>query len=238
MRLKTLALGLTATALVACGGDDGGGKGYGDPIDNAGAEQAADQSVDQTMSLETLTQTPGDNAAIGSLNGVYASLSQVLNAKYAATAQQQASLTGSSTSNVDGPCLTTTTGGATYDMCDFGSGTIDGTISSSGETVTVDLTIATSASGSTTNIDMDGSVTIAADALTGDLAYTVTAMTSGQTVNYDIDATYDIGLVEACPTSGEMEVHGKWSVEGLQGSAADVWVKAEFGPNCGDVTLR
>ena len=237
--MKKIILGIATLALAVGCGDDGGGGSYGDPIMNAGAEQAADTSIDQTMALDTLTETPGDDSAIGSLNGVFGSLSQMLNAKQAASAQPTALSLSGATSNVEGACLTTTTGGATYDNCNFGTGTIDGSISSSGESVTVDLTLTTDASGTTTAIDMAGTVTINATALTGDLSYTVTSTSSGQTFNYDIDAMYDVGLDgTGCPTSGELEVHGKWSLEGVQGTAADVWVKAEFGPNCGDITLR
>lgn len=210
--------------LGACGGDGGGD--FGDPIDSPQAQAAATATLDDTNSLNEIRDDPSDDGSLGKALSISGSLQTMSSAKLGAGAQ---ALTSGLEVNVDENCFTSTDTSVTYTNCMSDSTTIDGTISWTVDTLVIDLTIATT----DLTYSIDGDLTITDTLIDGNLDYTWQGMQAGQTFNYSLDADYDNITLDAtgCATGGELVVHSVTT-------GFDVWVKAEYGPNCGDVTIR
>lgn len=226
MKRMSLFSAFVLALAVGCG-DDGGGSGdYGDPIPNAQAEAAGEQSVEGAAEIADLGSDPANEGALGQAFAVYGNLSTMASTKQSSTAQ---GILGTGAASVWDPnCVTVDGDTATYSMCDSGGSTIDGTISGNDSSVTIDLAIATTQA----DIDMEGMLSITDTSLQGNLKYTTTVEASGQTINTVYEGIYDVTATEGCPTGGQVEVHYT-----ATGGAIDVWAKAEFGPACGDVTF-
>jgi len=150
----------------------------------------------------------------------------------------------------------------TYTDCTFGSTgattSLDGTVSKDGDTLTMDLTIevvagvATGGGNTTVTVQEHGSLTFTDTSLTGELHFDVATVSGGVqdaggrvTTHQTLDADFqEIVLdTESCPIGGSLEVHSVVQVDaggitlGGSGQGMDLWVKATFGPSCGDVTL-
>jgi hypothetical protein len=228
-------------SIAACGGED---KGYGDPIGGPSEQAAATAAVDQVKDLQQLAQTDGgDNNALGSVTGAFGNLSQLLNAKMVADLAGPGAPANQALqdrpSRLDAGCYTQDANGVEYRNCDTGGGTIDGHIFYDAENLDIDLTISMTAGAGSTSISMVGDLSITDTEIVGDLGYVVTVDQQGMAFEYAISANYDIGLTNGCATSGTMELHGNWSIDAQgQQQEYDVWVMAEYGPNCGDVVVR
>jgi hypothetical protein len=270
--ISALSLGLALFA-GACSEDEGGsGKSYDQPIQpNESQKQSAQTAVTSVDDMKGLAATdPGNEQAITKVTGVWGNLQNLTAAKTAAQAGQAGQGAGATPGMAGVPSGATTGGLATaegaltegcyaqngsavsYNDCAFGGGTIDGTIDYAEPNLDIDLTIALTQGAQMTIVEQ-GSLTLATDAITGQLSYTADieslgglgglAGAGGAATDYSstttVDAMYDIQLTDGCPTGGTLEVHQVTSVSGVPGGAGthDVWVKAEFGPNCGDVTL-
>ena len=275
-RVHLTTTALLATALLAACGDEASAPSgsYGAPIQAGATEkQSATSAVTSTDDLKTLAENdPGDNAAIGKVSGVWGNLNVLVTKKQ----QEQAmaaqpggagaqpgmpagmpagvaaggltleTLTGA----LDQSCYSQSGGSVTYNQCDFGTGSIDGTISYTEPDLVLDLTISMS-TGASFTITEKGTLTLDATQITGNLSFAsstdlsgapgMPAGAAGYTSQTTLDATYDVQLTDGCPTGGTLEVHSVTSTSGGQIPAGagglDVWVKAEFGPACGDVTL-
>ncbi|MBT8494615.1 MAG: hypothetical protein KJO07_16285 [Deltaproteobacteria bacterium] len=229
--MKKLGFAVVLTLAVACGGDDGdGGGSYGDPIPNAQAEAAGTMSVDGAADLTGLGANPADDGAVGQSFAVYGHLSQMASIKQS-NAVPTALTGGEGTRNAEFPgCVSSNGNTATYTDCDSGDATINGTVTGSETNVDIDLTIDTSQA----TIDMDGDLDFSATSLSGYLKYTTSIEAAGMSIDTVYDGQYDVTLDgQGCAVGGQVEVH--YTVSG--GAGIDVWAKAEFGPNCGDVTF-
>lgn len=250
------SLGFALVLAGACESDSGGAS-YGDPIQPSATETAAAmQSVDTAKDMRSLAEDdPTNSAAIGSVSQSWGNFNVLVSAKQSASGDGAPTGLGGLGAGLtldaaltEG-CYTTDGTTTTYSDCDTGTGTIDGHIGLQGDTVDIDLTISLS-QGTALTMNEQGSLTITDASITGDLHLEVETSLGGiaipgagdYTVNYDLDATYNVTLdADGCPVGGTLEIHAISSVSGsnIPGGAGeyDVWVKAEYGPNCGDVTL-
>lgn len=246
-------------ALTACGDDEGSSKGYSDPKPATQAESTSAQSaVTGVNDMRSLSETdPKDGAAAGKVSAIYSNVNVLVGSKQAAAVQggletATGGLLGVVEGALDEACLTVNGGTVTYNNCDFGSTQMNGTIGFTDPTLTVDLTITVGVSGVASTIDYKGSLQVTATDITGTLSFKASSDVSGalggaagaggfQTTT-TADAVYDVQLTDGCPTGGEMEVHSVTSVSGSgipsSAGAQDIWVKALFGPACGDVQVQ
>jgi len=226
MKNTVLVVLSALTLAVGCGGSSGGS--YGDPIDDATAESAGTQSVEGALDLTTLGANPANENAVGQSFAVYGAVSQMASIKQSHSTQPY-SLNGGTLAAWDENCVTVSGNTATYDNCDSGDSTIDGTITGGDSSVDMDLTITTTQ----VEIHMTGDLSFSLTSLTGFIKYVTSIESSGMTIDTTYNADYDITLSDGCPVGGDVEVH--YTVSSAAGM--DVWAKAEFGPNCGDVTF-
>jgi hypothetical protein len=231
MSRAPLSLGLAlalALATAACGGDD---KNYGDPIVNATAETQALAAVEAAASLSTLESDPDNDIALVKVNQLYAAAQAMLNAKLAATSGNRKPAPGAALAAkpLDAACVVVATGRVTYTNCDFGAGTINGTVSWGGGSFSVDLVTTLDTDDSSFTVSQRGSIAVSATAISGGLDIAVDGSFQDVSFDWNISSDFDIVLAAGKATSGVLEVHGDWSVRAPQGSADyDVWVKAEF----------
>ncbi len=265
MRRSTpLLLALLVFTLAACSDDESSEPRYGDPLPDTAqtqqAETSASDSVAAARSLDEMTSVQADDQAMSRVGGLYGGLQLMVNAKQKATLGQ--SLAGLGTLAVaqqalDPGCMTADVQAhrVTYDNCSYGMGSITGSVSKTGDTVTVDLTIVVSTAaagvgGADVTVRETGSVTVSEGLVSGALSLRYSVQTTGGggaaavSTDYVLDATYaDIVVSEGCAVGGTLEVHAVVEVNAgglsLGGGAGDLdlWVKADFGPQCGDVTL-
>ncbi|GMV43801.1 MAG: hypothetical protein AMXMBFR64_55170 [Myxococcales bacterium] len=261
--MKKIAPGTSCAALLlalsACADDGAGDKSYGDPKPASQAESTSAQSaVTGVSDMRSLSENdPKDTTAVARVSGVYGNVNVLTASKQASQLQgglaaATGGLLGVMEGALDESCVQSGGGTVTYDNCDFGTAKMNGTIGFQDPTLTVDLTITVGVSGVASNIDYEGTLEVSATAIVGTLSFKAASDVSGaaagaagggsfQTTT-TVDATYDVELTDGCPTGGEVEIH---SVSGVSGSGLpsgaggqDVWVKALFGPNCGDVQVQ
>jgi len=229
MNKKFFVLASTFSLALACGGDDGGGGSYGDPIPNAQAEAAGTMSVDGAADLTGLGAEPANESAIGQSFGVYGQLAQLASIKQSQQTPTSAAWGGGS-SVWDPECVSVSGSTATYTNCDSGGALIDGTVTGSDTNVDIDLTLTTSQ----VEIVMDGNLDFTATSISGYLNYDTSVDAGGTSVVTSYDGDFDITLDgQGCPTGGQVEVH--YTISGAAG--IDVFAKVEFGPTCGETTF-
>lgn len=260
-------------ALSACGDDGDSSANYSDPAPATQTQKdSAEGALTGTTELKTLATSDPTNAdGVGKVSAIYGNVNALVATKQAAQAQgaptsaaagaQGATgIPGMATGGLlaayegalDATCVTTDGTKITYNACDFGMATMDGTIDYKDPTVTVNLKIGVATSGVTSNVDYSGAVDVTATAITGSLSFTSATDVSGATAGLaggqgvsattTADATYDVTLTDGCATGGSIEVHSVTSVSGGSipsgAGGVDVWVKALFGPACGDVQIQ
>ncbi|CAN5872008.1 hypothetical protein BH11MYX3_BH11MYX3_49140 [soil metagenome] len=122
---------------------------------------------------------------------------------------------------------------------------INGTVSKSGDTTSFDITYDVTSGGTSVKWAIDGSVTITATSIDGNIhSHGVTDVAAGsgnQAVNvtWDTDVDYQAITLDAqgCATSGKVHAVVSYKVSsGGNGGAYDVEGTAVFGPACGQVT--
>jgi len=227
MKLQSIvAAGLLL--LGACGED----KGYGDPIDDPNATTSAEAAVGNATLLGSDQQS--NDAALGVINTLSANMNLLAGAKLQQQqgAQQYALPAGS---NVDEACVTITDTTITYDSCDYAGNTVDGTFSHANGHIDIDLVFHYEDVDLTTDVEVDSSLDVSDAALTGFLDFKVNLATDGVRVTSRLDGDFDIVLSDGCAVDGDLEVHASASANG---QSQDVWVKAEYGPSCGDIVIR
>jgi len=243
-------LGLVALPEACDGGGGGGGGKYGDPIEaNSTHKQAATSSVESVRDMRTLAQdNAGDDAAVAKVTGIWGNLNVVVSAKQQAELGQLGGGLEVATGALDAGCYTQgADGSVTYNQCSYGGGTIDGSLAYSGDQMSIDLTITSTMGGSWTIVET-GELTITDAMVQGTLDMSITTdfdegAAAGYAIDYDVDAIYDVQLTDGCPTGGTLQVHAVTSIANMPAGVpggmgeTDTWVKAEFGPACGDVTL-
>lgn len=246
---RAVACSLLLVPIVACGDDDGGGDG------GMGAEAAATSSVEAGLAFGELADTPESEASLGAALSVYAS-GQALHAQAQAanaTGGMPGMLTQGLNKAYDPSCASTTGNTTTYTACEVAPTTFDGTVSVSGDDVTVDITAEVdpaayngpmdAVSGPGASIRMNGvtvteqgTLTVTPTTLDGvlnvdiDLSMTITMpvvgeQTTNQTTSLDID--YDSLVIDnGCATGGTLTV-----------SDSSYTAVATYGPACGDVAV-
>ena len=201
----------------------------------SGVTASAGTAVVLTARLDGLVENPRDSETLISMTRIYTHLSTVANAGrdgagvFTDFLTQKAPLEECVTK--DGPLIT-------YDNCTVSSGTIDGTLSSSGDEIDFDLWIRAEGVGGvgSLSVHMDGGITLTDTSLEGSLTYDTIIEGVDQYpdgLSFTIYADYvGIALDEVqCPLSGSLLVDQEFL-----GESTGI-VEAIFGPSCGDVRL-
>jgi hypothetical protein len=251
-----------ATAFTACGGEED--KGYGDPIGGAVEQEAATGAIDSLYSLRAFQDTGGtDELALASVTLGFVDVSSLLSAKLVAEAgqgQQQyllqedqlfqtlnnnpapvaVAIGESDTASALGDeCIVVTDDTVTYNDCTWLYGRIDGWITVRGDHLSFDLQLDYGDTSFDYTIRMDGSVEVSETRVVGNFDYEIDASFGGSVVQYELDGDFDVALAEGCPVGGYLEIHGSVSATSNAGSSGgwDGWVRAEYGPSCGQVRI-
>lgn len=266
--LRIAAVAPLALALGACADDSAGGKSYSDPAPASASQKAnAEAALTGTNDLKTLAKDdPTSTSAVGKVSAIYSNVNALVASKQAAQVQAGAGAgagvpgmaTGGLYAELEAPldasCVTTDGTKVTYNACDFGTATMNGTIDFQEPTLTLDLQIGISVSGLASTVDYSGTIDVTPTAIVGTLSFSATSDVSGglgglagaggqsfQTTT-TADAVYDVTLADGCATGGNIEIHSVTSVSGgsiPSGSGdQDIWVNLLFGPACGDVQIQ
>ncbi|MDH3625585.1 MAG: hypothetical protein OEQ49_17095 [Myxococcales bacterium] len=223
-------LSITTALLLVC---------YGcadqEPSGVSSAAASAGNAVVSTARLDTLIENPSDPDALIAMTRIYSELSAVANAGqdgagvFIEFLRQKASLE---------ECVAEEGSLITYDNCSVSNGTIDGTLSSSGDDIDFDLSIGVIGSGGTGSltVHMHRGITLSEALLTGSITYDTTIEGVARYPDgllFTIHADYvDITLDDVqCPLSGTLRVE---QVIREESTGA---LEAVFGPSCGDVRL-
>jgi len=229
----TLFAGIAlAAALAACGG-----KTLKEFQPSATDKQNAAATIDDTKSLANLRTNSQDGAALSAFSEIQAGANQLLGSAQVAKGLSAEQSGLRSYEN----CVTEAGGTITYNNCTDGSQTINGTISISGDTVSVDLRIGYSSGGYSGDVTYQGSVTITASSVNGSLSFDYEMAST----TYSVDISYEaIGLDAAgCAISGSMaidqsvKIAGVGSLGGVTGGSTGTSFRVDFGPACGDMKM-
>lgn len=220
-----------------CGED----KGYGDPIDSPAAEQSAQAAVDSSFQIHGET----NDAAVVALSGMSSNVSVLVNAKLQAQYQEQLPEQPTATSGiragvVDELCVDISDTEIVYDDCDFQGGSLAGTVNLGDDSASVDISISVSADAEY-QIDtrMRGDITVTDSRVVGALDYDVTTVSDDVTSDVELSTTFDVDVVDGCAVGGEIEANADQVARtGSVTASQSIWVKATFGPECGDVVIR
>jgi hypothetical protein len=124
--------------------------------------------------------------------------------------------------------------GCTFTNYSSGASTINGSITSSGDTYTFDITMTLNV-GFNYSLTQSGSVTATDTTLDGDISTSWTIevdasqMTGGASISGDgqVDVTFDLGLEAGCVASGTMSVNGHSTLSaGSQGGSGSYSLSA------------
>lgn len=232
---RILSLAAVMGLLMAGCGDGGGG---GAPIDDPQAKAAATDAAQSMASLQELKANGEDSAAVNNVLSSYSSLQGMALAKQSAqlkAAQLPLALPKADPSQ----CVTTSGGTTTYDHCDYGGSSINGTVGVSGDHVTVDLTWDLSSGGQSVIVIMKGDVAVTETSVSGTLAYNI-KVSGSNALTYDLKSDFDVTFDgNRCATGGYIRVKQSADVAGV-GNVGNfnVTVRADYGPACGDVVVR
>jgi hypothetical protein len=230
--------------MAACGGT--ADKGYDKPLTvDATTKTMLSGIVDKAAEVQTVATSPCSGDGINSLASLYESLTILLDLKLGknassavAPALRAALVAGANKPQTSG--CNAGTGTVTFDHFDFGEGTINGKITYSGGSFTTDVTVTLSTGTTSATIKETGSLALSSGAIKGDLEITANVSLGGATVNASFSSSFDLKLANGCATGGQIELHAVGNATGTsagQHASYDEWVKAVFGPACGDVTV-
>ena len=225
MHRALVGLALLTLALSGCGED----KGYGTPIEDPNAALSASAAVSNGGMLRADTS---NDTALVALNGLSGNLNLLAGAKLQ---HEQGETPQNLAAAVDENCVVVDEGGVTYTDCEFAGNTVNGSVSRSGSDVSIDLEFFRLAEDLSTSIDVLGDVGITDVALTGYVDFDIGYDSDDFSATAGLDADFDVVLADGCAVGGELEVH---ATARAQGQSESLWVKAEFGPACGDVVVR
>ncbi len=262
-----LIVALAAAALAGCGDDDDGGSGgaAGSP------EGAAANSASAAVELNTVKEQPADGAVLGTLNKMYANL-QAFDVQIKA---QEAQAAGDGGGNLPGggmlpgggqipgrltvrhdaldeACITVdmNTGSTTFDNCEEGGATFNGSVTVNGDQVSVDVqmvvdpssyagAVPAGAPGAAPSIKevrvtekTPTPLTVTDTRIDGVFQVNIMAtidipMLGTQTLPTNLTATYALELTDGCATGGTLAIS-----DGNQSHTAT------FGPGCNEVTIE
>jgi hypothetical protein len=222
----------------ACGGSDE--RDYGDPITiDTSTKTSLTSAISAAAALVTIENAPSSDSALSAFAGfssAYAVLTPACQSKIQGAAFELSR--DAMFKPVDMTCVTIATGKVTYNNCNYGGGSINGSISYGAGMFTMDVTVSIGATGSTTTVKQKGSIAVSATAIKGNMDIDVSGSFGGTTVNAGYDADFDVTLASGCATGGFVEVAVSGSASGQGGSGSyNFGAKAEFGPSCGDIRL-
>ncbi|MGE0867825.1 MAG: hypothetical protein AB7P03_04660 [Kofleriaceae bacterium] len=241
--MKRMLLASIMFTAAACGGGKSYDKGM---VNSTQARAAIDQvglvsasmsamngsdAADAVMSMTAASQGIVAPAAPGRLQGLIPDFS---------------TKTGGILSAVSGTAECTATS-CTFD--NYGDATagwlINGTISNSGGTYSFDLSYDITSFGSTLKWNIDGSLTVTATSIDGQINSSGESSFEGEggagsaTIDWDVSVDYrDVVLdPNGCPTGGSVYATTSYEVSSSQGGSGSYAVEgtATFGPACGQV---
>lgn len=250
MKLNRLFVSIGVMALAAaCGG--GGGGGSGNTTTNT---QSATSTVQSTTQLQSSIGTMNGQSAGGALNSIGGSASSIVQpaapSQGAAIAMMNDVIreldlktkeASALASNAPGDCLCDESGNCTFDQCGMGSGyEISGTITKSGDAYTIDVDSQLNYGGTDYMWHYEGTVTITAALIDGDLSGTGTgSIDVGEmhlTYDWDWEVHYNMLGIETCgASSGSLDASVSFSVSGVSGADAGNYsgdAHIEFAAGC------
>jgi hypothetical protein len=212
--LSRLAL-LSVSVLLGAVGCGSKSASYGAPTAPTGSQmQAVTSFNDMSGRMSVAAKGMSDKDKVFGVQALMASLQ--------GSAINQSSTTSALSlfeSDIDPACVTGTPAtGFTYTACATTGGTINGSVKITPTSVAYDLKISVSASGTSTELTLVGTVTVTGGRITGDLEYKIHINLGaaaglgglGGVTNTDVltKAIFDIGYTEtpSCITDGTVEV--------------------------------
>lgn len=235
MNIRTLIISAATVAMfAACGGDDD------DSANTQANPAAASATIDQMAGLrDAFASSDGASAATAAYS-LGASAQGIVT-----LAPSEAGRVEPGSYNVTGTCECSGDS-CTFTDCgdDLGTWTINGTISRSGDTFSVDIEMTVSQSGYEWTWSQEGSMTITDTSIDGTMAGSGDGVFDDQmggsvTVGWDWDmSANDITLDgTGCAVGGSMDASVSYDAGGQGGSASfSGSASVEFGPACGQVT--
>jgi hypothetical protein len=230
---KALVLFIVFTFLFAVGCGSSGGKS---PVPNPTQAQKTEaisvgQDTAKFAAIKTATTdlvTPVSGLSAVYSNSTQLALSFMAPTGYEALAQQVSALATTE-------CATKSGNTITYNCAEAGGG-ITGTITVSGDNITVNLTITSGVSGGEVTIKWTGTITATATLVTGSLHFVTSGTSSGTGYNFTTTLTYNSVALDStgCPIGGSADINCTISVTGYNMTQD---VLATYGPKCGDVAL-
>ena len=240
--MKKMAMAILGVFVVACGGG-GGGEVTLDATQKESVKQNATSSVQAASDLGTLKTSKTDENAFNKLGQAYSYASSLWGTKMQAEGGYGAyglesldQFAGALEEN----CVTTSGDTTTYN-CNYGGGTMTGTITVSGDTITfADFSF----TGSGVVYTFNGSVTVTGTLVAGTIVFhvEVQGMLEDVTIDYN-----DIALdATGCPIGGSLGVDVAIDMSNYQGDTGGYdlsgaydfpSVEVQFGPACGDVAM-
>lgn len=239
--MKTLSMALLGLFVVACGGG-GGGPVTLDATQKESVKQNSTNTVQAAADLKTLKTSKTDEAAFGKLGQAYGYASSLWGTKMQAEGGAAYGLAPYETFQgaLDETCVTTSGDTTTYN-CNYGGGTMTGSITVTGDTITFhDLSMTSQGYSYTFN----GSVTVTDTLIDGSFSF----FTDYQGMKYNVDISYNSIVLDAavCPVGGSLVVDVDVDMSGYTGDTGGYdlsgaydfpSVEVQFGPACGDVTM-
>jgi hypothetical protein len=244
------SLSLVAAA-AGCSSED---KQYKQPIGGATEQRVARGAIDSVVGVGTLDNPAGAFARFGDAFSGMVSLSAT---KYSAVSGRplpasftdsfQPMMGGSAQSqtmptDIDDPCVIRSGDTVRFNRCQILFFTLDGRITANAQRAVMDIHFAMQnpqTRSEVLSLDYRADVRLAVDRLTGTLAFDLKAQADGGQFSASSQGVLDVLLTGSCPTGGSLESHTvAHGGNGRDRLDVDVWVKADFGPSCGQVTIR
>lgn len=240
--MKLMTVVLLGMFAVACGGG-GGSEVTLDAQQKESVKQSSTNTVQAAADLKVLKSSKTDEAAFNKLGQAYGYASQLWSTKMQAEGGYGAyglAPVEEFLGALDESCITTSGDTTTYN-CNYGGGTMTGSITVSGDTITfADLSM-TSAGYSYT---FNGSVTVTDTMIDGSFTF----FTDYQGMKYNVEISYNSITLDAsgCPVGGSLVVDVDVDMSGYQGDTGGYdlsgaydfpSVEVVFGPACGDVAM-
>jgi hypothetical protein len=203
-------------------------------------KDSAIRVVSNTAALQALKTDAGSGDAISKFTSINSDAQSLIANQQQRNSGKSSSVLGLLSTALEkadslGACVTQAGGTITYNHCATSNGSIDGTIAIAGDTITTDLSLTASGSGTSVDVTYKGSVAVTATTLAGDLTFKYAV--SG--VTYTVDVNYDALVVDAsqCLVGGSLTIDASYKIAGVSIStgSTSATVQFDFGPVCGDL---
>ena len=239
MLSKTFCYAMMVSLIAAVGACGGGDDGPPTMVNTS----SATSTISQTANFgDALAGSDGASAA-GAIQSLGASAQGIVQLD---PGQASLSIDEGDTANATGTC-DCDENGCTFTDCgdDGGTWTMNGSISTSGDTYTIDLSMDMNVSGYMYSWDYDGSITITDTQISGNLSGDGDATFSQEGGGGDINISWswdvdynDVQLdAQGCATGGSIDSSVSYDAGSSQGGGNFSGSgSVTFGPACGDVT--